>query len=146
MGAKQLALGEAEDEVDRGQAQHGVAPGAAEIDRLVIVAGLAQPAIALPAVGGDRGGRRHIAGEEALQAFGRGVGDGREPQPAEPALAGCRLDRAGDHGLSGGAAARSAWFGATDQRLVGLHLLRQRLALGPDYRSADLVQPLQAVW
>ena len=57
------------------------------------VAGRAQPGIALPAVGGRRGGRGQVRGEEGLQAFGRGVGDGREPQPAAPALAalaGCR--------------------------------------------------------
>ena len=143
MGAEQPALGEAEDEMDRGQAQHRVAPAAAEIDRLVLVAGRAQPAIALPAVGGDRGGRCHVAGEEARQAFGRGVWDGREAQPAEPtlaALAGCCLAGTGHHGLAGGAAARSAWLGATDQRLVGLHPLRQRLALRPDHRFADLVR------
>ena len=41
VGAEQPALGEAEDEVDGRQAQRGVAPGAAEVDRLVVVAGSA---------------------------------------------------------------------------------------------------------
>ena len=144
MGAKKPAFGQAEDQVDGRQAEHGIAPGRAEIDRVVGVAGRAQPGIALPAVGGHRGGRGHVGGEEGLQACGRGVGDGREPQPAEPALAalaGCRLDRTGDHRLAGGAAAGLARPLATQQRLVGLDPRRERRPARGDHGLADLVQP-----
>ena len=44
MGAEQPALGEAEDEMDAGQSQRGIAPGSAEIDRLVVITGLVSPA------------------------------------------------------------------------------------------------------
>src|SRR3954451_11364328 len=82
VGAEKPALGEAEDEVDAGQPERGVAPGGARADRLVVVARGRQAEVAAPAVGGH--GRRlgDVGGEEGAQARGRGVGQDGEPEPA----------------------------------------------------------------
>ena len=77
---------------------------------------------------GRAGGRSHVAGEEPFEARGRGVGDRLQPQPPEPAAT----------ALAPAALAR---LGTADQRLVGLDPGGQRLALRPDHRLADLVQP-----
>jgi hypothetical protein len=50
VGAEEPALGEAEDEVDGGQPQAGVAPAGSDVDRLVPVALGGKAAIAGPAV------------------------------------------------------------------------------------------------
>src|SRR5436305_5530261 len=105
VGAEEPALGEAEDEMDAGQPERGVAPGRAEIDGLVVVARGRQAEVAAPAVGGH--GRRlgDTGGEEGFQALGRGVGQGGEPEPAETAAAGLAaagLEHAGDPGPVGG--------------------------------------------
>src|SRR5436305_11630226 len=55
-GAQEPAFGEAEDEMDAGQPERGVAPGGAQADRLVVVARGRQAEVAAPAVGGH--GRR----------------------------------------------------------------------------------------
>src|SRR3954454_13107342 len=78
VGAQEPALGKAEHEMDGGEAQGGIAPGGAEIDRLVTVARGGQAAIAGPAVGGDGSGLGEVGGEEAFEARGPGVG-----QPGE---------------------------------------------------------------
>src|SRR3954453_23334132 len=98
VGAQEPALDEAEHEMDAGQPERGVAPGRAEIDRLVVVALGRQAEVAAPAV--RRHGRRlgDVGGEEGFQARGRGVGQGGEPEPAETAAAGLAaagLDRPG---------------------------------------------------
>src|SRR5437764_12362485 len=96
VGAQEPAFGEAEDEMDAGQPERGVAPGGAQADRLVVVALGRQAEVAAPAVGGH--GRRlgDVGGEEGVQARGRGVGQDGEPEPAETApagLAAAGLDR-----------------------------------------------------
>src|SRR4051795_6672960 len=85
VGAQEPALGEAEDEVDGGQPERGVAPGGARADRLVVVARGRQAEVAAPAVGGH--GRRlgDVGGEEGVQAPGRGVGPRGGPAPAATA-------------------------------------------------------------
>src|SRR3954470_19271270 len=143
-GAQQPALGEAEDEVDAGQPERGVAPGRAEIGGLVVVALGRQAEVAAPAVGGH--GRRlgDVGGEEGVQARGRGVGQRGEPEPAEAAAAGLAaacLDRPADQGLAGGAPAALAGPRATDVGLVGLDAPGQGLAVGADHVLAELVQP-----
>jgi len=85
VGAEQPALGEAEHQVDRGEAQGGVAPGGAEIERLVVVAGGGEAGIAGPAVGRNGRGRRHGGGEKARQAAGGDIGHDGEPQPSQAA-------------------------------------------------------------
>src|SRR3954454_6596051 len=79
VGAQEPAFGEAEDEMDAGRPERGVAPGRAEIDGLVVVARGRPAAVAAPAVGGH--GRRlgDAGGGEGAQALGRGVGQGGEP-------------------------------------------------------------------
>src|SRR3954469_10397092 len=121
VGAREPALGEAEDEADAGQPERGVAPGRAEIDGPVVVARGRQAEVAAPAVGGH--GRRlgDMGGEEGFQARGRGVGQGGEPEPAETAAAGLAaacLDRPADQGLAGGAPAALAGPRAADVGLV----------------------------
>src|SRR3954466_11696921 len=49
VGAEEPALGEAEDEVDAGRPERGVAPGGARADRLVVVARRPQAEGAAPA-------------------------------------------------------------------------------------------------
>ena len=97
VGAEQPALGEAEDEMDGGQPQAGIAPTGREVDRRVAVALALEAAIAGPAVGGDRERLGRVGGDEAFEARGRGIRDRLQPQPTEwplPALAGLGLDRA----------------------------------------------------
>src|SRR5438270_5435035 len=123
VGAEEPALDEAEDEMDAGQPERGVAPGGADVDRRVVVAPGRQAEVAAPAVGGH--GRRlgDVGGEEGVQARGRGVGQRGEPEPAETApagLAAARLDRPADQGLAGGAPAALAGSRATDCGLGGL--------------------------
>src|SRR5436305_8945293 len=144
VGAQEPALDEAEDEVDAGQPERGVAPGRAEIDGLVVVARGRQAEVAAPAV--RRHGRRpgDVGGEEGGQALGRGVGQQAEPEPAEAATAGLAaagLDRPGDQGLAGGAPAALAGSRATDVGLVGLDALGQGLTIRADHGLAELVQP-----
>src|SRR3954449_6555068 len=144
VGAQQPALDEAEDEVDGGQPERGVAPGGARADRLVGVALRRQAEVAAPAVGGH--GRRlgDVGGEEGVQALGRGVGQRGEPEPAETApagLAAAGLDRPADQGLAGGAPAALAGPRATDVGLVGLDAPGQGLTIRADHRLAELVQP-----
>jgi hypothetical protein len=55
VGAHEPALGEAEDEMDGGQAQAGLTPGAAEDDGLMGVALGVEAGVAGPAVAGDGG-------------------------------------------------------------------------------------------
>src|SRR3954452_10624037 len=143
-GAREPALDEAEHEMDAGQPERGVAPGRAEIDGLVVAARGRQTEVAAPAVGGH--GRRpgDMGGEGGVQARGRGVGQGGEPEPAETAAAGLAaagLDRPGDHGLARRAPAALARPRAADVGLVGLDAPGQGLALGPDHGLAELVQP-----
>src|SRR3954454_5272086 len=52
VGAEEPALDEAEEEMDAGQPERGVAPGGADVDRLVVVALGRQAELAAPAVGG----------------------------------------------------------------------------------------------
>src|SRR4051794_40252960 len=144
VGAEEPALGEAEDEMDAGQPERGVAPGRAEIDGLVVVARGRQAEVAAPAVGGH--GRRlgDTGGEEGFRARGRGVGRGGEPEPAETApagLAAAGLDRPAAQGLAGGAPAALAGPRATDIGLVGLDASGQGLTIRADHRLAELVQP-----
>src|SRR5438270_2490193 len=132
VGAQEPALDEAEDEMDAGQPERGVAPGGARADRLVVVARGRQAEVAAPAVGGH--GRRlgDVGGEEGVQARGRGVGQRGEPEPAGTApagLAAARLDRPADPGLAGGAPAGLAGARATDVRLVGLGAPGQALPI-----------------
>src|SRR5436305_2392938 len=144
VGAQQPALDEAEDEMDAGQPERGVAPGGARADRLVVVARGRQAEVAAPAVRvhgrrlGDRGG------EEGVQARGRGVGQRAEPEPAETApagLAAAGLERPADQGLAGGAPAALAGPRATDVGLVGLDAPGQGLTIRADRGLAELVQP-----
>src|SRR4051794_1962865 len=145
VGAQEPALDEAEDEVDAGQPERGVAPGCAEVDGLVAVTGVRQTAVARPAVGGHGRGLGDMGGEEGSQALGRGIGHPREPEPAEAAaasrLAAASLDGAGDQGLAGRASARPAGLGSAEMGLVGLDAPGQGLAVGADHGLADLVQP-----
>ena len=53
--AQEPPLGEAEDEMDGGQALVGLAPRAREVDGVMVVAGGSEPLVTAPAVGGDRG-------------------------------------------------------------------------------------------
>src|SRR3954453_16222602 len=156
VGAQQPALGEAEDEVDGGQPEGGVAPGGARADRLVVVALGRQAEVAAPAVGGH--GRRlgDVGGEEALEAPGPGGGggEGRGARarggggdtgraPAEAAAAGpaaAGLDRPADQGLAGGAPAALAGPRAADVALVRLDAAGQGLTIRADHGLADLVQ------
>ena len=110
---------------------------------LVGVAGR-EPGIAGPAVGGDRGGRRDVGVEKADQALAeasRTAASRSRPSRRWRLLPGAGLDRAGDHGLAGGAAAGPAGLRAADQGLVGLDPVGERLAVRPDHRAPDLVQP-----
>src|SRR5215218_1387190 len=88
VGAHEPALGEAEHQVDGGQPEGGVAPGGAEIDRLVVVALGGQAAIAAPAVGRHGSGLGDVGGEEAFEARSTGIGQPGEPEPAETAAFG----------------------------------------------------------
>src|SRR3954452_13036459 len=144
VGAEEPALDEAEDEMDAGQPERGVAPGRAEIDGLVVVAPGRQAEVAAPAVGGH--GRRpgDVGGEEGVQARGRGVGQRGEPEPAEAApagLAAAGLDRPSDERLAGGASAAPAGPRAADVALVGLDAPGQGLTIRADHGLAELVQP-----
>src|SRR3954467_3492435 len=71
VGAREPALGEAEDEMDGGQPKRGVAPGGTEADRLVAVARGRQAEIAAPAVGGHGRGLGDMGGQETSEARGR---------------------------------------------------------------------------
>ena len=103
--------------------------------------------IAGPAVGIHGQWLCRVGGDEALQALGRGIGDRRQPQPAERTLpaplariwAGPGLDRAHHDGFAIGAASGLAGPGAADQGFVDLDAVLQGLAVGPDHRPADLV-------
>src|SRR4051794_41297129 len=144
VGAQEPALGEAEDEVDAGQPERGVAPGGARADRLVVVAPGRQAEAAAPAVGGH--GRRlgDVGGEEALEARGRGVGQDSQPEPAEAAAAGLAaagLDRPADQGPAGGAPAALAGPRAADVALIRLDAAGQGLTIRADHGLAELVQP-----
>ena len=144
VGAEQPALGQAEHQVDRRQAQRGIAPAGAEIERLVAVAGGGEAGVAGPAVG--RHGRRpgDVLAEEALQALGRDVVHHGQAKPAQTAplgLAAAGLDGTGDPGLAGSAAPRRARPRAADVGLVGLDPRGQRRPLRADHGAADLVQP-----
>jgi hypothetical protein len=144
VGTERPALGEAEDEMDGRQPEGGVAPGGAEIDRLVAVAGLGQAAAAGPAVGGDGRGLGDAGGEEAFQARGPGIGQLGEPEPTQAAasrLAAAGLDCPGDQGLAGGTAAAPAGPRAAEIGLVGLDMMGQGFAVGADHGLADFVQP-----
>ena len=91
-----------------------------------------------------------LAARKASRLAAEASAHGREPQPAEPALAalaGCRLDRTGDHGLAGGAAAGLAGLRTADQGLVGLDPVRQRPAApGRTIALRILCSQDQAVW
>src|SRR3954452_22247117 len=147
VGAQEPALGEAEDEVDAGQPERGVAPGGARADRLVVVAPGRQAEAGAPAVGGH--GRRlgDVCGEggaEGRRPGGGGGGENSRRGPAEAApagLAAAGLDRPADQGLAGGAPAALAGPRATDVGLVGLDAPGQGLAVGADHGLAELVQP-----
>jgi len=144
VGAEQPALGEAEDEVDGRQAQRGVAPRLPEVDRLVRIPLGVEAAVAGPTVGGDGERLGGVGGDEAFEARGGGVRERREAQPAErafPPLAGLRLDGTRDHCLASRATPGFTGSGAADQGFVDLHPLLQRLAIRPDHRPTDLVQP-----
>src|SRR4051794_349692 len=66
VGAQEPALGAAEHEMDGGEAQGGIAPGGAEIDRLVGRAGGRPGPIARPARGGGGSGAGGGGGGGAL--------------------------------------------------------------------------------
>ena len=66
VGTEEPALGEAEEEVDAGQAQAGVAPRRTEVDGLVVVAPAGQVAVAGAAVGGDGHRLGGVGVEETL--------------------------------------------------------------------------------
>ena len=144
VGAEQPALGEAEHQVDRRQAQRRVAPAGGQVERLVGVALGGEAGVAGPAVGRHGRGPGDVAVEEAFEAPGRDIrhhGQPEPPQAAPAGLAAAALDRAGDLGLAAGATPRRARPRAADVGLVGLDPRAQRRPLRPDHRLADLVQP-----
>jgi hypothetical protein len=79
-------VGDGEDAMNGGRASVGVVPGRRDVDGVVVVAGGREPAVAAPAVGGDRGALGDARGDEALQVCARRRGNGSQPQQAERAF------------------------------------------------------------
>jgi hypothetical protein len=70
MNGEQLALGEAEDQVDRPQPQRRVAPGGAAVDPLVVTTFRREVAVPDPAIGRDDGRPGDVGAEKAIETPG----------------------------------------------------------------------------
>ena len=155
MGAEQPALGEAEDQVDGRQAEHGIAPGGAEIDRLVAVSLGRQVGIAGPSVGGQAAGLATSTARKPSRlvapASGRRASRSRPsrrpralPRPASTATATSALPAAPRPGRPGlAAASRSRRPPPGHERWIGPdHRLRRICAATP--RRLIVPEPIAA--
>src|SRR5512132_1176408 len=105
----------------------------------VPIAGLAEYAIATPAIGVGGFATAEVFFDEGSEGAGRDVGDRAESDPATapPSL----LHHGGDDRLLLGRPPRFARLRTAEVALVDLDLAGQRLAIGPHHGAADLLQP-----
>src|SRR5512132_1295087 len=105
----------------------------------VPIAGLAEYAIAPPAIGVGGFATAEVFFDEGSEGAGRDVGDRAESDPATapPSL----LHHGGDDRLLLGRPPRFARLRTAEVALVDLDLAGQRLAIGPHHGAADLLQP-----
>src|SRR5450756_766180 len=106
---------------------------------LTLVVLLFQSLVALPAVGVNCASRLDRVHDEGVQAVGRSVLDGTQPDAANAFV----LNLNGDYnqGLVPSATAGDAILFSAHEGFIDFHAAVQPVASGPNHRAAQFVQP-----